>query len=317
VARFWQHAQGYYRKPDGTMTCEVDNFRQALRPLRQLYGETAAKDFTPLALKAVRQAMIDRGWARTNINRMVSRIKLMFRWASENSLVPPEVHYGIQSVSGLKRGRCEAKESEPVKPVLQTHINAVQPYVSRQVWALIQFQLHTGARSGELVGIRAIDIDMGQVVWTYTPKDHKTAHHGHERTIYIGPKAQAIIKEFMVGRPLDAHLLSPREPVAEQVAQVSTHRRQNQKPNPRKTARVVGDFYTTDSYRRAIQRACDKAGIPRWHPHQLRHNAATFIRKEYGIEAAQLILGHRRAEVTQVYAETNREKAIEVASKIG
>ena len=32
--------------------------------------------------------------------------------------------------------------------------------------------------------------------------------------------------------------------------------------------------------------ACDAAGVPRWHPHRLRHSAATELRKEFGIEAA-------------------------------
>ena len=56
---------------------------------------------------------------------------------------------------------------------------------------------------------------------------------------------------------------------------------------------------------------------PAWTPHRLRHNAATFIRKEYGLEAAQIILGHSRADVTQIYAEANTEKALEVIRVIG
>jgi len=50
----------------------------------------------------------------------------------------------------------------------------------------------------------------------------------------------------------------------------------------------------------------DERMIDRWHPHQLRHNAATQLRKEYGLEAAQVILGHKTITVTQVYAEKNR-----------
>ncbi len=103
-------------------------------------------------------------------------------------------------------------------------------------------------------------------------------------------------------------------------------RRPNKKP---------GDCYTTDSYRRAITYGCDRAfPVPndlvdepdvvnqwqkehRWHPHQLRHTTATMVRKEFGLEAAQLLLGHARADVTQVYAEVNHAKAIDLAAKIG
>src|SRR5688572_20081640 len=50
VAEFWEHAQRYYRKPDGSPTSEVDNMRQALRPLRKLYGESLVTAFGPLSL---------------------------------------------------------------------------------------------------------------------------------------------------------------------------------------------------------------------------------------------------------------------------
>src|ERR671929_213785 len=48
---------------------EPGTIRQALRPIQELYGETRARDFGPLALKAVRQAMIQRGWCRSFINK--------------------------------------------------------------------------------------------------------------------------------------------------------------------------------------------------------------------------------------------------------
>jgi integrase len=84
-----------------------------------------------------------------------------------------------------------------------------------------------------------------------------------------------------------------------------------------KPKRLPGQRYTRDSYRRAIRQACLKAGIPIWHPNQLRHAAATLIRARYGLEAAQAILGHAKADVTQVYAERDLAKAIAVMAEIG
>lgn len=52
-------------------------------------------------------------------------------------------------------------------------------------------------------------------------------------------------------------------------------------------------------------------------PNQLRHNAATMIRREHGIEAAQLALGHARADVTQIYAARDEAKAKQVALLMG
>ena len=56
----------------------------------------------------------------------------------------------------------------------------------------------------------------------------------------------------------------------------------------------------------------------RWHPHQLRHTAATEIRRAFGLEAAQLALGHSSAQVTDaVYAERDGSKVAEIMRRVG
>lgn len=55
----------------------------------------------------------------------------------------------------------------------------------------------------------------------------------------------------------------------------------------------------------------------RWHPHQLRHTAATELRKNFGLEAAQVILGHQTLSVTQIYAEKNIEAAMNIMGQVG
>lgn len=57
--------------------------------------------------------------------------------------------------------------------------------------------------------------------------------------------------------------------------------------------------------------------LPYWAPNQLRHAAATEIRRLYGLEAAQVTLGHARADVTQVCADRDMKVAAEIARKIG
>ena len=114
---FMQHADRFYKRPDGTLTTEPDNYRQALRPLRELYGRSRADDFGPRALKTVRQRLVEAELCRTFINKQVARIKHMFKWAVAEELVAPSVYQGLQAVEGLKRGRSDARESRPVKPV--------------------------------------------------------------------------------------------------------------------------------------------------------------------------------------------------------
>jgi len=321
---YYRYAEKYYVRKNKTQTSEVTALKHALRQVRLLYGSTKVVDFGPRALKAVRQQMIDLDWSRGVINSQIGRVKRCFRWGVENELVPPGTYHGLQAVAGLRRFRSDARETAPIKPVPQTHIDLVLARVSRQVAGMIRLQLLTGARSGEIVGLRPIDFDTVGRVWSAKLVDHKTAYCGRDRVLYFGPRAQEIVREFMRDCPLDAYLFRPvaaeEERRAAMHAARTTPLTYGNAPGTnrvRKPKRKPGDRYLIESYRRAISRACQDAGIPTWSPHRLRHNAATLIRREYGLEAAQVILGHATADITQVYAEVNREKAIGVIEKMG
>ena len=57
--------------------------------------------------------------------------------------------------------------------------------------------------------------------------------------------------------------------------------------------------------------------MPIWGPNRLRHNAATSLRAEFGLEVARAVLGHEKADTTQIYAERDLAKAREVMAAIG
>jgi integrase len=213
VLAYLQHVDAYYVK-NGKSTSEPVNIRLALRPLRQLYGHTLAREFGPLRLKTVRQTMIDSGLCRSEINKRVRRVIRAFKWAVSEEMVPPSLHHGLKALSGLRRGQANVRESEPVKPVPDAFVDAIQPYVSRQVWAMVELQRLSGMRPGEVCSMRTIDVDTSGRVWIYTPESHKTEHRGRERRIYLGPKAQETLRPWL--RPeLTAYLFSPAEAEAE------------------------------------------------------------------------------------------------------
>ena len=306
---------------------DLGHFKSAWTPLVELYGETPAAEFGPLKLKAVRERLIVAGKrprCRGYVNRLTKAIRFIFKWAVAEELVPVAVYESLRAVPGLKRGKTAAAESEPVKPVPQEHVDAIRPYLSRQVEALIDLQLLTAARPGELVIMRPIDLNTEGKVWTYTPATHKTAYRGHKRAIYLGPRAQEAVRPFLAGRAVEAYLFSPAEAVAEQredrhaarVTPLSCGNKpgSNVKRHPQRTP---GERYTPESYRQAVQYACERAGVPRWFPYQLRHSAATALRKQFGLDVTSTMLGHVRCDVTQIYAERDSAKAAAVALKIG
>jgi integrase len=363
LARFWLHCEAFYRRPDGTPSGEAENFRQVLKPLKELYGSTPARDFGPKKLKAVREWMITTGWTRSHINKQIARVKHVFKWSVSEELLPPTVHQALATVPGLRKGKSEAKESKRVRPVPEALIAAVRPHLSSVLNALIDVQLVTGMRPGEACAMRRCDIDTtGADVWVYRPEHHKTEHHDQVREIWLGPKARSIL-EPLLKPDLTAHLFSPRDSEAERYAATKSHRRPDQAANERRSGRRMGTCYDVAAYRRAIARACDDAFPPpphlvrlkvpgikgkkpaprwetrrewrarlgpekwaelcrwqsahRWHPHQLRHNAATRLRKEFGLEVARIILGHTSDVTTLIYAERDAAKARDVMKLVG
>lgn len=349
-------AESYYRK-GGQVTSEYGCILESLKIVRELYGRKIANDFGPLALKAVRQRMVDKGWSRGHINKSIGRIRRCFKWAVENELVRRDMYHGLMAVSGLRKGRSEAHEPDPVLPVEDKTVQATLPQMTQVVADMVRFQRITGCRPQDVCNLRPCDVDMSGEVWLYRPATHKTEHHGRERIIPIGPKGQEILRPYLL-REKETHSFSPedsekkrREELHESRAtRLSCGNRPgtNRKKKPKRTA---GEQYTVHSYRRAIHRACDIAfpapeplcrrdhesqqqwldrltdkqraelkkwqSDHRWSPNRLRHSAGTEIRKRFGLEAAQVILGHASADVTQVYAERDLQKAVEIMLEVG
>lgn len=336
LAAYNQYAKIAYNKK------ERANLTLAMKPLRELYGRLPMAEFGPLKLKAVRQKMVEAELARRTVNKRVIQLRRIFKWGVENELVPASILHALQAVAGLRYGRTEAKETAPVKPVPDAFVDEVIAVVSPVVADMIKLQRVSGMRSGEMVIMRACDIDTTGKVWIYTPASHKTAHHGHERKVYLGPQAQAIIKPYLRGKT-EAYLFTPQQAVLQLYQARHLARKTplscgnrpgtNCRSKPRKKP---GVRYTPDSYRRAVTYGITKANklrlkaaeaegiptakvalIPHWHPHQLRHNAATNLRREFGIEVARIILGHRSPAITEVYAEVDHARAIDVMARVG
>lgn len=321
LVAFWtRFAESHYRLADGSPSGELSNYRDSLRTLRQLYGSTPAVHFGPLALKAVRQSMIEAGLARTTINQRIGRVVRVFKWAVENELVPPATYQALAAVRGLQRGRSNARETDPVRPVDDARVDAIRPHVAPQVWAMVELQRLTGMRPGEVCGLRGQELCCEGAVWTYTPTAHKTAHRGKARAIFLGPRAQEVLRPWL-REDLASYLFSPRDAVAErqQTARVA---RPGKKQSPgkachRKPGRAPGAVYTTKTYYHAIQYGCRRAGVEGWHPNQLRHLAATRLRSAFGLDVTRAILGHSTPVVTEIYAEMDQAKAASAIERYG
>jgi integrase len=354
--RYIRFARSYYQASD-TKNRSLPSVARAIRYLRERYGRALAVEFGPLALKAIRQEMIDKGLARRTVNDSVGCIKRMFKWAVGEQLLPAAVHQALAVVPGLRHGRGEVRETERVLPVDDAPIDATLAYLPEVVADMVRLQRLTGCRPAEVCMIRPCDIDQMGDVWKYRPERHKTTYLGRNRIVFIGPQAQAILLRYLA-RDSQAYCFRPYDSEAKRRLAVHAARKtpiscgnvpgSNRRRRPQ---RKPGEKYDVDAYRRALHRACDAAFPPvgelaqredetveewhgrltdaqrialrgwhsdhRWSPNQLRHSAATEIRRLYGLEAAATVLGHAKADVTQIYAERDYTLAARVAREVG
>ncbi|HUQ72041.1 MAG TPA: hypothetical protein VM165_21095 [Planctomycetaceae bacterium] len=93
------------------------------------------------------------------MNSQIGRVKRVFKWGVAEEMIPVSVHEALLTVVGLSAGRSDARESEPLKPVPPAYIEAAKAKLSPVVRAMIDLQLVTGMRPGEVCQMRGCDID--------------------------------------------------------------------------------------------------------------------------------------------------------------
>ncbi len=280
IADYVEHCQGYYVK-NGKPTSEIYAVRVAMRHLYELAGTMAAEEFTPRQFKTLRSQIVESGLAIKTVNHYALHVRKCFKLAASDGKIPAEVFTAISTVEQLKPGRCKAHVPEPKQAVSVDRVNAVLPYLPERVADMLRVQLATGMRPNEVCKINPADIDTAGEVWVYSPRNHKTEHHGKRRTILIGETAQSVLSRYMLEPVIFPMLVS--------------------------------------SYRRAIARGCETAGVDRFSPQQVRKTFAESIRHAHDLEAAQVLLGHGSKRTTEkYYAQTaGIERAADIIKQLG
>jgi len=273
---FLDYAEQYYVK-NGRQTDEVDCYRSLMRVLLEPFALLAVEEFGPNELRALRHQMIEKGWARGYINRQVNRLRHMVKWGVGRDFAHPDVLARLQAVEPLLRGRSDAVETRPRQAVPPERIAAVRQVIRSQTTKdLMQLQLLTATRPGELLGLTTGQIDRSGAVWTARLSSHKTEHFGKTRVLAFGTRAQTILRPYLQPDQPDQRLFAIRR----------------------------------DTYASIIRRACDRAGVPRFVPNELRNTAGTQIMESHGFEAARAMLGQSHPSMTLHYTSEMTAKAV-------
>ncbi len=286
VPLYLAHARVYYRRRDGSPTREHFNCGSVLASfLRHLGGPTPFASIDRRVVRGWIDARILAGDSRGYINASLGRLRRFARWCVDEHDQAAVVVAELACVRALPAHRSRAVEPDPVAPADLDTVRAVLAFMPAVARDVIQLLVHTGARLSEVLEAqnRDVVIDAGGGA-RLSPHQHKCAHRGRRREIPLTPEAFAIIERYR--RPL-----CPMDPLFPPIGQ---GRRRSMSP---------------DAVRGAVRRACVRAGVAAWTPHQVRHAVAAVVRDRQGLEAASALLGHASIEMTEHYAPLKFEQA--------
>jgi integrase len=289
IERYVAYARTKYVR-DGKPTGEATNVFYALQPFSDLFGELTPDELRGAHVAAFQRHLIEKNNARSMVNKRVGILRRWARWVIGNDLAKPDLHTYLWTAEPVRMGQFAAREADPVGPVDEQIVRLTLEHCPATIKAMIQLQLLTGMRPGEVCAMRAGDVVTSKTPWLYRPSHHKTAHHGRTRTIAIGPQAREIIQPFL-SRDLLSHLFTPAEAVQQRRG----------KPSRGSAGHDFRPCYTTHSYRRAIKYACEAAKVAEWSPNRLRHAALTRIAEQMSANEAKVIAGHSDVRTTATY----------------
>jgi integrase len=207
ILRYFTFAKTYYVR-NGEHTDEITTLRIVLKRLRGLYGSVDATKFGPKSFKTFIDSMVQEGLSRKYINDSIGRVKRVFKWGVAEELIPPDVFHGLSAVSGLRKGRSKAKETDRILPVADEVVDATLPYLPEVVGDMVRLQRLAGMRPAEVCIMRPCDLDRSSEVWIYKPQWHKTDYADKDRAIPLGPKAQGILLRYLA-RDAESYCFRP------------------------------------------------------------------------------------------------------------
>lgn len=365
--RFLAFAADYYKK-NGRETPSAAQARRAISLLyRAGLAQGRPEEFGPSMLTRFQRWLCAHPtgrFSRRTVNTYAGVVVQMFRWGAAEELLEAATWHALQAVRPLRKGRAPAagipapREARRVKSVPEEVLAQTLSHAPPMLRAMMELQLATGMRPTELVGLRASNLSatLEPGVFAYhVPADfNKVDHRDIERTVYIGPRGMAVLRQWLASNP-DGFVFSPRAArktfdesrrAARKSPRWPSHSseaRAARRKAPARPPALPGDRYSTASYGRAISSACLKA-FPhptlaslreeeltheqladlkawnkshRWGPNRLRHNAASYITEHEKVEVAQLLLGHRHIETTMRYVQVDDRRAVSAALKHG
>ena len=320
-------ATGRYEK-NGAPTSPRAMFGVIERQLGAFAGHLPVRMMTEAILVSWRdQLERDPKLTRRGINRKIQAALQVFKWGRTRGLVSKLVWADLSVIEPLKRGEVgdRPERGRPRRGVTLEEVELVAAHCAPQIAAILRIQAICGMRPSEALSLRWSDISKTPLpddplgCWVYTvPGGGKTHHHGHTARYLLPPAAQSILETFPA-LPLN-WIFSPAASMHERRTRRRAQRKSKVTPSQAERDRGASlqyaDKWGVNEYRRHVLRACQKADVAAFTPHEVRHGFATWMANNHSILAASQALNHHHLSTTQRYVHATEDDLILAAKSM-
>ena len=225
------------------------------------------------------ESMMDKGNTATSINRRLSALRSLYRFALSHHLVEKDPAHKLNGPKKKKPLPYFLKEREMDQ--LLDHVAWSDSYKDVCARTIILTFYETGVRLSELTGLKERDVDFHEMQMKVTGKRNK------QRIIPFGDELKNALAAYIDVRDKN-------------IAKLSGEVFLDEKGNKMKDAHVR---YVVEKW---LPKVCT---LKKHSPHVLRHSFATsMLNNNAGLESVKQLLGHKSLETTEVYTHTTFEQ---------
>lgn len=267
----------------------IAQYREGVRGfLRWCEHTGATPELSKAAVQGFVAALFDGGAQANTARARYMALRRFSHWlASEGEIA-------TDRLLGMTPPKLAAKITDPLTEAeLRDLFRACQGtgFGDRRDEGIVRLMAETGMRAGECASLVVADVDTlhGRAII-------RSGKGGADRAVPFGPQTAAVLDRYM--RVRRSHKLAGRSELW-------------------LPTRAAGSFGYTSLYR-ALRRRAALAGIPDFHPHLLRHTAATRWLAAGGSEGGLMaVAGWKQRQMLDRYtAATAAERAAEEARRL-
>lgn len=279
IDQFLSYLQYERNRSERTVKAYGDDLRSFEAFFKNLDDQLSWESVDSDVIRSWMESMMDKGNTATSINRRLSAVRSLYRFALSRGIVERDPAHGLKGPKGKKLLPQYLRESE-MDRLLADDMWTDEMGDLRARTIILMFY-STGIRLSELTGLDNASVDLAAQQLKVRGKGNK------ERLIPFGSELQKALRLY-------------------------TARRDAETPSDSQ-AFFVGDDgqrMTSQKVRQIVQHHLSRVTtMKKRSPHVLRHTFATaMLNNEAGIESVKKLLGHSKLSTTEIYTHTTFEQ---------